>query len=153
MSEYDDLAAAIQSSGYEVYWYGASSAEKVSQAERLLGVTFPVSFRRFLESYGGGGVVTAEVSGIDDNDPDLTSGGTLIGDTNTCRDRYSLPRHLVVIYFHDDEVCWCIDTSRSNGGEAPVVSYNIFARKVDRDIAPDFSVFMRDHLSLYTAAD
>ena len=59
-----------------------------------------------------------------------------------------LPRD-VAVTFLNIEVCWCLDTSESVDGECPVVSYNIFSRKVDRTIANDFSFFMRQHLGLY----
>jgi hypothetical protein len=149
MAEYDDLVGAITTAGNEIFWLGAASEEQVRLAEILLGVPLPRSFRHFIESYGGGGVIGAEISGIEDNDASLESGGTIVGDTRTCRSQYGLPSHLIVIYFHDDEVCWCLNTSESIDDECPVVSYNLFTRKVDRVIANDFSSFMRNHLTLY----
>jgi len=149
MAEYKELVAAIEAAGYEIFWQGASSGDQIDHVENLLGTSLPGSFRRFLEGYGGGGVINAEVSGIEGNDAALASCGTVVGDTILCRDRYELPLHLVVIYFHDQEVCWCLDTSRTAGGECPVVSYNIFTRKVDREIARDFASFMQHHLALY----
>lgn len=150
MAEYDELAKAITAAGNEIFWLGAASEEQVRRVEVLLGIALPNSFRCFMGSYGGGGVVGAEISGIEDNNAELESGGTIVGDTIMCRDRYHLPAHLAVIYFHDDEVCWCLDTKGNINGECGVVSYNIFTRKVDRVIAKDFSSFMQQHLGLYT---
>jgi len=151
MAEYDNVAEAAKNAGHEIFWLGAVSEQEINRVEALLGIKLPSSFRRFLESYGGGGVVGAEISGIEDNDAALESGGTVVGDTKMCRQRYDLPAHLVVIYFHDDEVCWCLDTRDSAGAECPVVSYNIFTKKIDRVIAKSFSSFMRQHLELYTS--
>jgi hypothetical protein len=152
MAEYDELAAAVTAAGAEVFWLGAASRDQIDRVEAMLGAPLSSSFRRFLEGYGGGGVIGAEVSGIEENDAALESAGTVVGDTTACRDRYHLPPHLVVIYFHDDEACWCLDTSRSVVGECPVVSYNVFTRKVDREIARDFASFMQHHLALYAEA-
>ncbi len=149
MAEYDDLAEAVMAAGNEIFWFGAASEDQVEQIETLLRIALPSSFRRFIESYGGGGVIGAEISGIEDNNVELESGGTLLGDTKFCRDRYHLPAHLAVIYFHDDEVCWCLDTSKVVDDECPVVSYNIFTRAIDQVIANDFSSFMQQHLALY----
>lgn len=149
MAEYDDLAEAITTAGSEIFWLGPATEDQIGRVETLLGIVLPRSFRRFMEGYGGGGVIGAEISGIEDNNAELESGGTVVGDTKECRERYDLPAHLIVIYFHDDEVCWCLDTSEIVGGECPVVSYNIFKREVDRIIANDFSSFMRQHLGLY----
>ena len=152
MAEYDLLARAAEEAGHEMFWSGATAPNQIERVEALLHVALPTSFKRFLESYGGGGVVSAEVSGVEDNDAESDSGGTVVGDTKECRSRYGLPDYLVVIYFHDDEVCWCLDTSNSANSECPVVSYNVFSRKVDRQIALDFESFMKQHLALYGEA-
>jgi hypothetical protein len=149
MAEYDELAVAAEKAGYEIFWLGPVAANEVKRLEELLEVALPRSFKKFLEDYGGGGVVSAEVSGIEENNASNQAGGTIFGDTKECRERYDLPNYLVVIYFHDDEVCWCLDTSQYSGDECPVVSYNIFTKKVDRVIAPDFASFIQQHLSLY----
>lgn len=151
MAEYDDKAEAVKLAGHEIFWLGAVSEHEITRSEALLGIKLPSSFRSFLANYGGGGVVGAEISGIEDNDAALEAGGTVVGDTKTCRQRYDLPSHLVVIYFHDDEVCWCLDTGNSADTECPVVSYNIFTKKIDRVIAETFSSFMQQHLELYTS--
>lgn len=101
--------------------------------------------------YGGGGPISAEVSGIEDGDAAIEAGGTVYGDTLTCRTRYALPSELIVIYFHDDEVCWCLDTSESRDGECPVIAYDVFGRRKDREIASNFDSFFRQHLSLYSS--
>lgn len=150
MSDSDDLARAVEHAGYEVFWQGAASPSEVRRLQSMLGAALPQSFRRFLEEYGGGGGVSAEISGIENNDAANASGGTVLGATFACRERYGLPGNLVVIYFHVDEVCWCLDTAHYYGDECPVVSYNIFSRKLDRTIATDFASFIRQHLQLYS---
>ncbi|WP_076516950.1 SMI1/KNR4 family protein [Achromobacter sp. MFA1 R4] len=150
MAEYDELAMAAEAAGNEIFWLGPASGHQVQRLEALLGLQLSPSYKRFLEVYGGGGIVSAEISGIEDDNAELMTGGSVLGDTFTCRDRFGLPDHLVVIYFHDDEVCWCLDASEGDGDEFPVVSYNIFSKEVDRAISEDFSAFMRQHLALYS---
>jgi hypothetical protein len=152
MKTYDRYEQMLKVSGSEVFWLGAASEIEIRRLESSLPARLPSSFHQFLKEYGGGGVVGAEISGIEDNDASLTNGGTVLGDTNLCRERYGLPSHLVVIYFHDDEVCWCLDTSRTGGdGECPIVSYNLFTKRIERDVAADFSTFMQRHLELYSS--
>jgi antitoxin YobK len=119
MFQHDELADAMVATGHEIFWQGAASEGQIRRLEKLLGVPLPESFRQFLLSYGGGGVVGAEISGIEDDDAELDTGGTVLGDTNACRKRYDLPPHLVTIYFHDDEVCWCLDTSHVHDSRMP----------------------------------
>jgi hypothetical protein len=149
MGMYDQLIEAVRQSGREIFWQGAVSDDEVSRLQKLLGCEFPQSYKRFLSEYGGGGPVGAEVSGIEDGDASKQTGGTVYADTLACRDRYGLASNLVVIYLHDDEVCWCLDVGAMQAGECPVVAYDLFQRRRDRQIAETFDAFMRHHLSLY----
>ncbi|WP_233237915.1 SMI1/KNR4 family protein [Bordetella sp. LUAb4] len=149
MNIYNYLAKRVERAGFEIQWYGPVSREQVCRLEELLAINLPNSFKDFLQSHGGGGVVSADVSGIEDNDAEIDFGGTVLGDTMRCRKEYELPQYLAVVYFHDDEVCWCLDTSQSKNGECPVVSYDVFRERVDRVIATDFFSFFKHHLELY----
>src|SRR3954471_16578063 len=124
MQECDELASAAEKAGYEVFWYGPATAGEIDRLQLLLGCKLPASFRRFLSAYGGGGLVTASICGIEDNNAASNGGGTVLGATTECRANHALPKHLVVILFQDNEVCWCLDTARFQGDECPVVSYD-----------------------------
>jgi len=133
MAEYDQLAAEAEAVGSEIFWLGGVNQAEVQRLEKLISLNLPTSFKRFLLEYGGGDVVGAEVSGIEDGDASIESGGTVLGDTNQCRKLFGLPSDLVVIYFHDNEVCWCLDTARLRDGECPVVSGSMpFPVEIDR---------------------
>ena len=150
MTEYDLLVQAVEEAGNEIFWFGGASKAQIERLKSGLRTNLPPSFEQFLEHYGGGGVVGAEISGIESGDAGIESGGTVLGDTRECRARYQLPEGLVVIYFHDDEVCWCLDARENKGGEWPVVSYDIFRCVVDRQISSDFYPFLKQYLLLYS---
>lgn len=150
MKEYDQLVNQVEKTGTEIFWQGGADADQIDQLESLLSKQLPPSFRRFLIEYGGGGPIGAEISGIEDNDVFLKTGGTVLGDTEECRSRYNLPSHLIAIYFHDDEVCWCLDSSNTRDKEYPVVSYNLFTKKIDKNIGTNFHSFMTEHLKTYS---
>nr|WP_245181557.1 SMI1/KNR4 family protein [Erwinia tracheiphila] len=76
---------------------------------------------------------------MEDNNALAEFGGTIFYDTNYCRKEYSLPDNLVVIYLKDDEVCWCIDTSKNNNGV--VVSFDLFSKKIAKNLFPSFYVY------------
>lgn len=147
-----DEALAAQKAGYEIFWLGSANTAEIAKLQILLSLTFPAVFVKFLATYGGGGVVGAEVSGIEGDDAENDSAGTVLGDTLTCRNVFGLPDNLAVIYFHDDEICWCIDCSDQRGGSWPIVSYSLAMRKIDRRISDSFDAFMRMHLGLYGQA-
>lgn len=149
MNEYDGLAAQVVAAGAEIHWYGSADDAQIEALQERLLCPLPSSYKRFLRQYGGGGVVGDDVCGIEDNDATKTSGGTALGGTLSCRSRFGLPFHLVVVYLHDDEVCWCLDTRQTVRDECPVVSYSLALRKVDGVVAPDFAEFMRRHLEAH----
>ncbi len=146
---YDDLAERVRGAGLEVSWLGGASPDSIRTLERLLALQLSKSFQDFLRDYGGGGVVGADISGIEAGKADLDGGGTVLGDTLSCRSRFGLPAGLAVVYLHDDEVVWCLDC-RDPERRAPVVSYDVFRREVDKELAADFESFFRNHLELYS---
>lgn len=149
--DYQKLIDVVDDAGHELFWLGAASEAQVVELESLLGFELPVSFKYFLTTYGGGGVVGSEISGIEDNIASLDNGGTVYGDTLTVREDYGLPAGLAVIFFKDDEICWCLDSSKSNeDGEYSVVSYDLFKRNVSNIISKDFAAFFTEYLELRT---
>lgn len=149
MSEVKSLIKKLTQSEQKVFWQGKAREESVNELERLLSVKLPSSFREFLLECGGGGVEGTEISGIEDDNPRLEYKGTVWGDTKRCREEFDLPVHLAVIFFSDDEVCWCLDSQSINeSGECPVVSYSVFLRKIDAQVAINFTDFLRQYIKL-----
>jgi hypothetical protein len=150
MPEYDALARKAEAAGWPIYWYGPAPEAEIARLEHLLSARLPASFKRFLGEYGGGGIAHSCVSGIVGSDAADDSSGSVFADTMVCRQEHGLPPGLVVVLFHDDEVCWCLDTAAFAGEECPVVSYDVFRREVDRTLAPSFAAFMTERLTLYS---
>ncbi|MGI9280221.1 MAG: SMI1/KNR4 family protein [Endozoicomonas sp.] len=149
MKDYSALIDNVKKADNELFWLGSASSDQINKLEKILEVKLPESFRQFLSEYGGGGIIDAEISGIEDNHAALDNGGTVFGDTLTAREDYELPENLIVVFFKDYEICWCLDSSSTdNSGEYPVVSYNLFHHKVDNKIADSFSDFFKDYLEL-----
>ncbi|MCF2858753.1 SMI1/KNR4 family protein [Pseudoalteromonas sp. SMS1] len=147
-----DLIEKIEGKGHELFWYGSASSDEILELEKLVGVNLSTSFKSFLSQFGGGGVVESEISGIEENTASSDNGRSVYGDTLTCREDYSLPKYLVVIFFKDDEICWCLDSTDVNSeGEYAVVSYSLFERRIDNRIATSFSQFFMDYLELRAA--
>jgi hypothetical protein len=129
----------IEEAKLPVFWLGAATNDAIATLERHLGARLPPSFREFLRQTGGGEIATAPISGVDSSDPTSEDAGTVLGDTARWRQEFGLPDNLFVIYTQDEEVCWCLDTSRPDGtGEYPVVSYSPFTRCVDAQLARTF---------------
>lgn len=150
MADVNTLIKQLDESGQDVFWHGKTSAAAVSKLEDLLECKLPESFRDFLLSHGGGGVSEEEISGIEGDNPALEHRGTVYGDTLLCREDYSLPKNLVVVYLGMDDVVWCLDVEKFNGDECPVVSFDVFGKDT-KPLADNFNLFLEEYLNLRLA--
>ncbi|OEE64735.1 hypothetical protein A1OS_15815 [Enterovibrio norvegicus] len=141
---FNELANQLANSNSDTFWQGGADTVQIEKLEQLLKAKLPTVFKEFLQTLGGGGVADSEISGIEDNNATLDFGGTVYGDTLCAREDFDLPEHLVVIFYKDDEICWCIDTCSSN---EQIVSYDVFKQKVGPTIANDFGEFFSDYVS------
>lgn len=132
----------------EVFWLGQVDTEEIDSLENNLGIKLPSDFREFLLLVGGGGVIGEEISGIVDNNALEESGGAVYYDTIYCRNEFSLPENYAVIYFKDDEVCWCIDSGSESFGR--VVNYDLFSKSTTNTISSSFSEFFDNYVKLRT---
>jgi hypothetical protein len=149
MADINNLIKKIEKSGQEIFWLGEASLDEIMKLELLLKLKLPSSYKTFLATFGGGGVIGDEISGIEDNNAELDYGGTVYGDTTRCIEEYELPENLITIFYKNDEICWCLNTAEMNDqNECPVVSYNVFNKKVDINIAVNFKEFFEEYLML-----
>ena len=146
MGEIESLVKELELGGHDVFWQGAASPESVATLESHLGIELPESYKRFLLTYGGGGVSGELISGIEDNDPELPRRGTVLGDTLTCREEFGLPDHLAVVYLDLElDIVRCLDARRLTNGECPVIDYRVSSKSVN-GFADTFDSFFRDYL-------
>lgn len=101
---------------------GGVSEEVIRLVEQKLDVTFPVSYKLFLEKYGSGGIDGMTYWGTESNSDDIEQ-HTVVVITNKYREK-GLPDSLVV--FEDlGEYVVCLETSKMDeNGECPVVTWS-----------------------------
>jgi len=153
MATLDELIEKVKHAGHTVEFYGPQNEAKINVLASALGAELPPSFREFLRTYGGGGIVGEWISGIYRGQPLLKNEGSVLGDTLRWRERSHLPTELVVVYTQDDEICWCLDTtSKSKNGENPVVSFDFSTPHRTVKIADSFQDFFKDYLEMHSQA-
>lgn len=100
---------------------GAVSIAEIEKAEKMLNVTFPESYKAFLKEFGAGDVGGEIIFGIvkdDRKDEDVN----MVKITQMEHD-YKMPKHMIVIHYSEyDDCLYCLDTSKMNSGECPVVA-------------------------------
>lgn len=132
----------------EVFWLGPCEKKQVRILEDKLNVILPDDLKEFLLLVGGGGVIGEELSGVVDNNALAESGGAIYYETCYCRKEFSLPMDLVVIYFKDDDVCWCINVGKNKFGQ--VANYDLASKKITNTLAYSFEEFLDEYVSLRT---
>jgi len=117
----------------------------VVAAETALGVSFPPTYRWFIEELGAGSVGGRELYGaIDENfvDSSIPDGIWLTLDE---RERFRFPKHLVIVGDTGMGEHYVLDTSRPDpDGECPVAVW-VTGQSQEADeievVAPDFGSF------------
>ncbi|MFP8966455.1 SMI1/KNR4 family protein [Pokkaliibacter sp. CJK22405] len=148
MKNFENLIKKVEDNGNEIYWDEKASDSEIEKLQKEMKVSLPNSYIDFLKTYGCGGIVGEDISGIEDNNGLSTGGSTTLGNTLRASEDFDLPNGLVVIYYHDDEVCWCLDTRSEVNGECKVVNYDLFNRKIDEVIAENFESFFEEYLTV-----
>ena len=121
---------------------GEMPEEKIVEAEEMLGVVFPKSYRDFLRNYGCGGVDGEEFYGIGPGEP--TAVPSVIFITKETRKDVNLPHELIPVWYSGGEEECMIDLSQSDGEEAPIISWIPGMDDLEQDrtpIYPSFSTF------------
>lgn len=100
---------------------GAVSIAEIEKAEKKLKVVFPESYKAFLKEFGAGDIGGEIIFGIVKNkrkDQDIN-----MVKITKMEHQYKMPKHMVVIYYNEsNNNLYCLDTSRMNNNECPVVS-------------------------------
>ncbi|WP_169713503.1 SMI1/KNR4 family protein [Paludifilum halophilum] len=134
-----EIIKLIAKYGEEDDFSGNISYEHIQQIEVKLNVILPDSYKWFIKTFGHGGVAGIEVLGV-------TSKGvsTTLKTTLNYR-RYGLPPAFVVIE-NVDEWLYCLDTSRMNNKECPVVDWDCFGN-VGKEEFSNFYEFLLERFA------
>lgn len=146
-----DQLAHLPEGDYSVDWAGPSSEASLTALEQALGVRISGSFRSFILKTGGGGLDSLCISSVPADGP-LGGLGTVHGDTLHYREGWPalLPAHLVVVQrSEDDNEPFCLDTSRVQDGENPVVLFYHQSTGRVEPIAASFLAFLEQYLESY----
>ncbi len=125
---------------------GPKPEEWISSAESILGVKFPLTYRRFLAFYGCGDIAGQEFYGIIKNDFRHSGVPDAIWLTLDERKKSKLPLSFVIIYAASDGSYYALDCSRwSDVEECPIVVWIPGISKEGdclEEIAEDYGKFL-----------
>lgn len=146
LAKVDQLPAVDDS--LEVEWDGPSTDAAIAAVEKALNIEIRGSYRDFVLLRGGGGLDALRISSIEADDP--LSGAC--ADSLYYREAWcthALPAHLLVIQRDDDDnEPVCLDTSRVERGENPVVLFYPSSGHLEL-LAPGFADYYASFLEPY----
>jgi hypothetical protein len=118
---------------------GGISENEIENAIKTLSVVFPESYKAFLSDFGGGDAGGEIIFGITNNEED-----DIVIATQMERSQ-GLPKNLIIIGFSNDTLV-CLDTSKMNNGECPVVEVNDDYSEIEV-VADTFGKFLYEYLN------
>lgn len=108
----------------------------IAEAERALGVAFPVSFKDYLATWGWISFGPNQYMGLG------TKIQSVVETTRYVRQARGLPPHLVVVCDHEGDEYVCLDTQLMKDGECPVVIWDSPTGQISRPRSESFNEFL-----------
>ena len=143
-------AAIARSTRLKAWPNNGVTEEVIADAEAVLGVVFPASYRWWLTVYGTGLLDGYELQGLfpskpSERDPEDVLCGDIVFATLRDRRLFGQPHHLLELLSYEGDEVYYLDLSQAVDGEAPVVCRDVNAPDLDVD-APTFEAFLRKRL-------
>lgn len=128
----------IDSVGNNALFVGKADEKRILEIEGLLEVKLPNSYKWFLKEYGHGGI-----NGFDILGNGLAPLPSCVRATLNWR-KHGLPKNFVVLEDTETDWMYCIDTSKMENGECPVVDWGIFdgLTRTTYDTFFDYFIYM-----------
>jgi hypothetical protein len=131
----------IESHNIQTDFDGPKPADLLEKAEDALNLSFPASYRAFLNRFGCGGVSGEEFYGIVNDDFINSSVPDAIWVTLDERKMFNLPKSHIIVSSTGDGGYYAIDCSKSSGeNESPVVEWWA-GPQLQKEVAKDFGEF------------
>jgi antitoxin YobK len=146
MSDLESALRLIDANAAIADFAGPKPEQLVKSAETTLGLTFPPTYRTFLNRLGAGGVGGAEFYGVIRDDFEHSGVPDAIWLTLKHRKTSNTPTSFVIVSETGDGGYYAIDASQTTAtGESPVVEWwpgapNAVANR--RIVADDFGSFL-----------
>jgi hypothetical protein len=123
IQDYEMAKELMKSSSKISTFIGPRDEELIENAEKTLSVSFPKTYRKFLQEFGSGGLGSFEIYGLV-NENFINSGiPDVVWLTTKGREEWKLPKYLIPIYDLGDGELFCIDLRTATGVEKEIVAY------------------------------
>lgn len=144
-----DLLDQIVAEGGDVSSSGPVPDEKIDDAQKILQVSFPPSYREYLAEFGALEIDGQTFAGLTANP--AGSLGDVVAFTQYFRAEYHLPTHFIALDFQDGDYFLCMDSSvQSDTGESPLFLIDPVKLTVKgHKVADTFTDYLAGYLAGY----
>ncbi|MDV2686473.1 SMI1/KNR4 family protein [Alkalihalophilus lindianensis] len=118
---------------------GGVGVEQIDYVEQKLNLKLPNSYKWFLTNYGSGGLFGVDIIGVPKSNI-----ASVVKETDSYRE-LGMSENLVVIE-DIDEYAYCLDTSKMENNECPVIAWNRQGGLDDYYTAKSFNEFLYQRL-------
>lgn len=148
MAEYQKAKEMILKYPGKSRFVGSRSVVLLDQAELVLGIRFPPSYRAFLLDFGAGNFGAFEIYGVIDGDFANSSVPDAIWFTLTERRESDFPANLLVIGDAGTGELYCLRVSASaNEGEVVLTNPGaVVNESIGQPISQDFGCFLLENV-------
>ena len=118
---------------------GGVDRKQIDYVQDTLKLKLPESYKWFLNNYGSGGLYGVDILGVAKSNI-----ATVVIETESYRD-LGMSENLIVIE-DIDEYAYCLDTSKMESNECPVIAWNKQGGLDDYNTAENFYEFLSQRL-------
>jgi hypothetical protein len=124
LDSFRQAAMLVRRHSQQAKFSGPASAESIRIAETLLNVSFPVSYRAFLQEFGAGSFCGGEFYGVLDGEVPGSTVPCAVWATLADRQHSAFPETFVTLMTTTWGPLVCFDLARVRGDEPPIVFWN-----------------------------
>ncbi len=147
IKELEQAFLIIQENSEDRFFVGERSDDLILEAESVLGLKLPPTYKRFVKKFGAGNIAGQEFYGVINNDLTDSSVPDGVWFTLSTREEYELPDDMIVIGSIDDGTYITLSAHKDNFEiEAEVIEWNPYTKE-EGLIADDFGFFLLDKIT------
>lgn len=143
--DYELAVSLIQQHQHLADFVGKRTESLINAAEVILGLTFPTTYKRFLQDFGAGSFGGFEVYGLVNPNFEQSGIPDAVCFTSMERQAGDLPDNLLIVHAVGDGALICIDCRQLNAqNEAKLVDFESGLSLTEQAlsvVAPDFGEF------------
>jgi len=147
IKELEQAFSIIEDNSEDSFFLGVRGEDLILEAESMLELKFPPTYKKFLKTFGAGSIAGQEFYGVINNEIIGSTVPDGIWFTLSTRDEYGLPDDLIVIGSLDDGTYIVLNAHKDHSEiEAEVMEWHPESQE-ETIIADDFGTYLLEKIT------